>query len=129
MKNEFPIKNERKKGAKGTLGVMMMASGGIGLLEAYSLFMTKTATGIFLLILFTIVHMGAIPVGFALKKEMKGFLRIGIGVAILLLLSRLGQILKKIPSVPQSAWSMGFLMLFLLFALIWEVGKERMAKK
>ena len=128
MRQEFKIDYKEKKGARGTLGVMLMAIGGIGLLEGYSLALNQAKSGLILIGLFSLIHLGAIPVGFGIKQEIKGFLWIGVLLTLFLFLSRVGQILRKVPSVSGSGWSMGILMVFLLAALLWEIRRGRVKK-
>lgn len=122
------VKNKNSKSSYGILGVVLIAIGGIGVLEGYSLALNQASKGLLLIGLFSLVHLSAIPIGFGIKREMRGFLWLGVLASFFLLLSRVGQILKKVPSVPGSAWSMCILMIFLFFALLLEIRKERVRK-
>ena len=53
---KFFIKEKKKSTTKATLGVMLMAAGGIGILEGYSLYLNQATKGILVISLFFLVH-------------------------------------------------------------------------
>lgn len=125
MKEGEDQKVGQKKESQGFWGIMLMATGGIGALEGYSLAMSRASEGLFLIALFALMNLGAIPVGWGLTRETKGFLGFALFTTFLLLILRLGQVLKKLPSVSGAPLSMGVLTAALFLGILWETRKKR----